>query len=274
MYSRYIITQTDKIPSIAEYYDISLADDDMLKKNGKELKNLDVFKTLLYEGRFDADKLQNMYFPNGHYDIFLSHSHIEEDKGKVAAFVGLLSMLGLKIFVDPFVWGSASDMLLQLDNKYSEKSPGLYDYNDSNYLAENVYNMLFAALIKMMDNAECVMFFETPNTFYIGKKGDIAKTISPWIYQERLLSGFIRRKELREYREIRKSIESSYFSKGGLPRFEYPFGLKGIAQIDANNIIEWIDGYKSNEHALDALYELVPAVCGEANMQYEGVQYE
>ena len=56
----------------------------------------------------------------------------------------------------------------------------MYDYNKRNYSTSHVHMMLSTALTMMMDEAECVIFLNTPNA--LSTKDIVHKTESPWIF--------------------------------------------------------------------------------------------
>ncbi len=64
--------------------------------------------------------------------MFLSHSH--KDEKSVIAFAGYLSSLGIKAFVDSYIWGYSNDLLKEIDNEYcvfsrnENGSIATYDY--------------------------------------------------------------------------------------------------------------------------------------------------
>ena len=58
---------------------------------------------------------------------FISHSH--SDIKEIEALAGyLISVKGLKVFVDSFIWEYFEDLQKKLDDKYNLKPLGYYDY--------------------------------------------------------------------------------------------------------------------------------------------------
>lgn len=107
--------------------------------------------------------LKGFIFDNGRIDLY--------DEFKLTAFV------------DSCVWGYCDDLLKQIDNEYCKKKDGkTYDYELRNYTTSHVHMMLSTALIEMIDNTECIMFYNTPSsvtlvedleTIKSAKKGNI-----------------------------------------------------------------------------------------------------
>lgn len=153
-------------------------------------------KYLSVDGELKASEIEKDWFPSFKADVFLSHSH--KDEKDVIAFAGLLSEIGLTAFIDSCVWGYADDLLKQIDNKYCvlktkmDGSIDMYNYQKRNQSTAHVHMMLNGALMKMMDNTECLIFLDTPNSL---KAKDISNgtTNSGWIYSELLMSKFLRK---------------------------------------------------------------------------------
>ena len=96
-----------------EYKKISEA---VLKQRSKE----ELRKVLI-----DGSKLQEDWFPtkNLHFDVFLSHSHGDEDKAKkLAAY--LKHCYGLTTFIDSCYWNYCDVLLEQLDKQLWEPKDG------------------------------------------------------------------------------------------------------------------------------------------------------
>lgn len=62
------------------------------------------------DGRLDTKELEEDRFPNVKANIFLSHSHQDEEKAKLLAFF-LKEKFGLTTFVDSMVWKNVIDFL-------------------------------------------------------------------------------------------------------------------------------------------------------------------
>ena len=69
------------------------------------------------DGSLDGTKMQENWFPQIKADIFISHSH--EDEELALALAGYLKdSFELTAFIDSCVWGYANDLLKMIDNKY------------------------------------------------------------------------------------------------------------------------------------------------------------
>lgn len=78
----------------------------------KSLNDYIVEKELLDGAMMEAD-----WFPSIEADVFLSHSH--RDEQIVIALSGWLKeKCGVKAFVDSYVWGHSDKLLKKLDKKY------------------------------------------------------------------------------------------------------------------------------------------------------------
>lgn len=69
-----------------------------------------------------GDTLKDSYFPStlflgSNYDVFISHSHNNEVEAHLLA-TWLEKFRGLTCFVDSFAWGSADQLLKEIDDKY------------------------------------------------------------------------------------------------------------------------------------------------------------
>lgn len=58
----------------------------------------------------------------------------------------------------------------------------------------HVHMILNGALMKMIDNTECLIFLETPNSLKVKDVSDTT-TNSAWIYSELLMSKYLNRKK-------------------------------------------------------------------------------
>jgi hypothetical protein len=138
----------------------------------------------------DATALEQEWFGPSQPHVFLSHSH--KDARFAAVFAEVLSKhLGITCFSDSFVWGYSDDLLDQIDREFCKSAQGnTFDYAKRNRSTSHVHMMLAAALAKMIDQAECVIFLNTPNSIVTKEfiNGGEAATASPWIYHELLLT--------------------------------------------------------------------------------------
>lgn len=190
-------------------FELNGADEEQLKKDiyKKEYSQKDMVKESIekyidMDATIDGSKLSEDWFPGIEADVFISHSHKNEDiafglKNKIE------SKTNHKCFVDSFVWGNSIDLLRTIDNKYCKFANGnTYDYNKRNYSTSHVYLMLNVALQKMIFKSQFVIFLDTPKSITV-KDTISSSTNSPWIYSEISMVNWIC-----EFQKLCKSIES------------------------------------------------------------------
>lgn len=177
--------------------------------------------------------------------IFISHYHNDIDK--VTAFAGwLYDCFKLEAFVDVWAWEYSDDLLKKFDDKFSivdkDKRVNSYDYKTRNLTTSHVHMMLSVALAEMMDNAECVIFFNTSKD----------KTTSPWIYYELLLATRLRRRKLltENFSRESKSLHVEY----DINKF-----LRELNELADDHLEEWLYCIEDNSwtEPLSLLYDIV-----------------
>ena len=250
---------------------------DKLLANGK--KRYEAKKTVVEtkiksftskNGNLDGSKMQEDWFPQVSADIFISHSHADENVA-ICLSQWLYERFGLETFVDSCIWGYANDLLKEIDNEYcrpdKNNKPNSYSYENRNYSTSHVHMMLSTALSMMIDKVECLFFLNTPNS--ILPSDSISKTYSPWIYYEIAATKYIQKKERSDYR-VHGGIE--LFSDGGSMLLEkaertipidYTLDIEHLTKIPRGALIKWgkfwpyDTPYDSNYvHALDILYAI------------------
>ena len=161
-----------------------------------------LLKNYLNDGTINGTKLIKEVFDKNNYDVFLSYSH--NDEKLVLTIAGMLmEQFNLNVFVDTFYWGSADDLLKEIDDIKCKNSDGTYDYQKRNITTSHVHAMLTSAIMQVMDLSEIVIFVNTNNSVPVlentlsGKK---EYTFSPWIYEEVLLTELLRGKKWFEHR--------------------------------------------------------------------------
>ncbi len=104
-------------------------------------------------------------------------------------------------FIDSTVWGYAEDLLKEINDKYS-KQPGQkgYEYKHVNRSASQVYLLLQAALAKMINHCECLIFLNTPSSLQVSDVKDETLTASPWIYSELTMASVFPQRPFKDYR--------------------------------------------------------------------------
>ena len=139
-------------------------------------------------GIVNGDTLRNTYFPsstvlNTSYDVFISHSHTNEEEAYVLA-AWFQCYCGLTCFVDSMAWGSADQLLKEIDNIYCyKKHSKTYDYKKRNFTTSHVHVILSMALLETIKNSRYCIFIESQESISL-KTGLKKKTLSPWLYEE------------------------------------------------------------------------------------------
>ena len=221
---------------------------DNLKKLG------DTFTTFVEnDGSIDGTKMQENWFPEYDFDVFISHSHDDED---LAIFLsGYLKKHGITSFVDSCLWGYSNDLLKEIDYTYSwfDKKRTIYSYDKVNYSSSHIHMMLANALAMMIDKSECFIFLNTPNS--VDPFLEMDKTKSPWIYSEIVISKLIEKKK--PSRTIRITETYSNFSGEENLVIKYNLDLSHLIKLDFSSFFKnWGNKkFASKGDALDSLYK-------------------
>lgn len=212
----------------------------------------------LKNGAIDARKLQEAWFQSVNSDVFISHSHADEEVAIALAEV-LEVKLGLRCFVDSCVWGNAEALLKEIDNEYCRRPSGdVYDYDRRNQSTSHVHMMLQGALAKMIDRTECIIFLNTPRSMVTDDElRNESLTGSPWIYSEVLTTRLIEKQRpkrpLKTY--LRESLESEKMAMDSMPPFYHDLDLSHLEKLSMTDFSKWLSTNTRGEAALDALYE-------------------
>ena len=198
-------------------------------------------------GVIDGTKLQNDWFPQINCDIFISHSHKDEDLA-IALAGWLYEKFKLDSFIDSCIWGYADDLLKIIDEEHCKNANKGYNYKLRNYSTSHVHMMLNMALMQMIDKSECLFFLNTPNS--IDLSNIETRTLSPWIYSEIGISQMIEKKRIRTkcFSNLDESLKVSYL-----------LDLSHLQSIDHNNLLQWNKCGLIKEYALDKLYTILPS---------------
>ena len=210
----------------------------------------------------NGSKVQSDWFPEVQADIFLSHSHADEEL--VNAIAGWLNdNFNLKCFVDSNVWNYAGDLCEALNAKYSNKrSDGnggyLYNHNECQKVSEHVNIMLNIALQRMIDKCESIFLINTEQSIHINRNSkSMDLTYSPWIYSELVCSEIVRKRQLAFYR-YNKNLEHSFNESKQLP-ISYDVSTQHLIDINKNTLEDWRNEFYTKKELepfpLDVLYE-------------------
>jgi len=223
--------------------------------------NLDDFLDI--ENDLDGSAIQNYWFPEVEADIFISHSHADEDLAIYLA-CWLEDTFDLNVFIDSQVWGYKNELIekvIQINKKKKLKERSNITGMIRCDITAHVDVMLSTALTRMIDKCEAIFFLNTPSS--ISAEDLIKKTYSPWIYYEIAVTQMIRKKKFRKekYGKLKAILESV--------NIKYKVNLEHLYPLDNNNLEKWqnkkIDGNFQtknliclHKHSLDCLYELFP----------------
>lgn len=241
-------------------------------------KNLKEF--IFDNGHIDGTAMKSNWFQIENVDIFISHSH--QDITKVKAFAGwLYDEFKLTAFIDSCVWGYCDDLLKQIDNEYCKKKDGkTYDYELRNYTTSHVHMMLSTALMEMIDNTECIMFYNTPSSVTLVEDLEKIKnakkkvTLSPWIYHELANTSFVRScKPARVIPMLESVIIHKEYSERNSLNIEYDVDkyLENMIPIVSDDLSFWKKNYAILTHKLDG--NSIPNISGYENIHPLDVLY-
>lgn len=212
---------------------------------------------LLSDGSLDGSKMQEGWFPQIEVDVFISHSHRDEDLAFGLAG-WLYKNLGLTSFVDSAVWGYFQDLENSLLNAYMEGTPRWKRDDLKKFASAHVQMMLSVALTQMIDNTECLFFLNTPSSISIDAPID-GTTPSPWIYSEIAMSRLIRKKLPKRYKRSLSESRQEYFAAQSV---RYTLPIDHLTELSRCDLQNWKSDCDRNVHcphaALDCLYRLKP----------------
>lgn len=252
--------------------------EDLRKKVRTTLTESVLMKTLI-----DGTRLQEAWFPQdiGHFDVFISHSHLDLTKIKQFAF-WLNTNLGLRCFIDSVFWKYSNNLIEKLDYKYCRyydktSKKYLYRYSKRNITTANVHCMLTMALMKMMDSCEMIIFVDSDNSV-IKYEQKSEKTPSPWIYEELEMANMLpshlpRRRVEDSGLDYLNESERRMFSEG-LESFTFMYDapLKTFSELTADILHRVQAGYADKTPtataSLDSLYRNIATQQGNRFMLF------
>ncbi len=196
-------------------------------------------------GNFDANLIEKDWFPHIDADIFISHSH--KDEQNVLIFAGMIRYFFNKTcFIDSCCWNYCDDLITDLEAFY-------YNQNNSKaaqYVQSHVHIILSTALSKMISNTECLMFFKTPESISL-TDGIEDYTFSPWIYSELQTANIILDAYEQKHVLIEQSVENRNFS------FKYNADNKRFLKMNTEQAKWWFTSRYEEGEELTKLYNLL-----------------
>lgn len=221
----------------------------------------------ILNGIADGTQIERDWFPTIEADIFISHSHNDEELAKgIAGW--LYKNFELKCFIDSCVWGYADDLLEKINEGFSDKRKDidggyLYNHKKCNTASKHVNTMLSVALQKMIDKTEVTILLNTNSS--ISKYEDVYQdaTYSPWIYSEIICTQIVRKKPLIEYRKmpiLKHVYESAQMNEEYSAAYEV--SLDHLNILNEKMLCQWKERYKKRkityllDYPLDYLYEI------------------
>lgn len=172
-------------------------------------------------------------------------------------------------------------MLKQIDNKYCIHDDGeTYDYELRNYTTSHVHMMLSTALTEMIDNTECIMFYNTPNSISLAddiqtiKSAKKKVTLSPWIYHELAMTSLVKKRERSRIAPILENVifHDSFSAKKDI-NIEHDVDkyLEEMISIASGELKSWEKNYAILTHKVDG--DCVPNIRGYKDIHPLDVLY-
>ena len=222
-----------------DFEDLTEKYDELIKNDKEKIKEkIDSFEIMDEE---DGNKIQANWFPKINADVFISHSHDDEELAKALGGYIISEKTNLKPFIDSEVWGYSNELLKSIDNNYCKfENSDLYSYKLRNHSTSHVHMMLSVALMQMISKCRYFIFLDTPNSNEnnntLIKDNDINKTNSPWIYNELMVTKIIYDtiENTRKNIYVKENLE--YFSKK-IP-ISYKANTEHLKEIDLKSLIK------------------------------------
>jgi len=255
-----------------------------LDKDAESISEL--LSEVVKDGTIDGSTLMEKYFPALRKDVFISYSH--HDQNLAYSFAGFLQRnFGLTVFIDSLFWGSADKLLKEIDQIYCfQPASNTYNYKKRNITTSHVHAMLTSAIMKAMDQAEIIIFLSTPGAVLqiseAVKNGNNDSTLSPWIYEEVLLTTMLKVTDWSEYRSEQRFDENALMHYDRKMEIAYKLPKEKLIPLTNEQILEWYRLYlernegkepygglvarfkKQDKHPLNILYEITCGIDFEA----------
>lgn len=142
------------------------SNDSNLSYSSTEKEDIDSYIFDAVNGVISAKTLTEKIFPEKEPHVFISHSH--RDLGSAIKLANTLhDKYGIISFIDSQLWNHIDYALKEMHEKYCKiENSSAYDYKKSNNLLSHMHAILSMALMRVMDNADCVIFIESENSIH------------------------------------------------------------------------------------------------------------
>lgn len=203
------------------------------------------------DGLIDGKSLKELWFPQGKYHIFLSHSHADVDLARYFKS-WLQAKCDLKCFIDADVWDNKDSLLSELEKRFNPSA----QRSKTLLLSTHVHSMLTMALFEAIDAIECPILIESSNSVTL-KDGLDKGTLSPWIYEEVGFMGKLPHKVPSRYPTTKyfpigtESVMLSEHVQDSI-KIAHPLDTSNFKSIYSYNLVDLRNYYGTR--ALDYLY--------------------
>lgn len=204
----------------------------------------------------DAEKLNQVWYPQIYSDIFISHSHKDVSKAEKLAEI-LYDKFGLVAFVDSYVWQSCDELLRRLDKKHcvlrhDKNGHTIFNYNQCMFSSSHVHMMLAVSLMQIIHGAKSIFVLDTDQSLF-DMNGKI-KTSSPWIFFELALSNIL----------IQDTPLFEHFaSKQEKLNVCYPIDISHLPSLGKYEFIEWIRSCRNDNNSLSVLKSVIKEITND-----------
>lgn len=203
----------------------------------------DMEKALLTD---NANWIMDNWFRNYDADIFMSHSHGDEELArKVSA---IFNEMGLRVFIDSDVWGYSDKMLRKIDNMHcglkfrEDGTVETYDYNKRNKTTSHVHILLTHALMRMITQTECFIFLETGNSSFRSTKKEL-DTYSPWLFHELAFANVVEQQKLSRKRYCcpeKVAMDESVTEGHESFALKFSANVEKLRRVSLSNLLEQV----------------------------------
>ena len=250
MYRAFELTINPDALEISFFEELAKLGRDKLQNDDEDIR--EYLSEVICCGTIDGTSLIEKYFPTLKKDVFLSYSHNDQDLAY--AIAGLLqNYFGLSVFIDSMFWGNADELLKEIDIQYCyQEESETYNYRKRNLTTSHVHIMLMSAIMKAMDQSEIVIFLNTPKSAPNLKEALIngqydEHTLSPWIYEEVLLTTMLKETGWSVYREEQRLDENALFHFDSDIRIAYKLPREKLISLTVEDIEVWHRVFKERK---------------------------